>query len=158
MGNTVYAFATDGEYQAALSSVVNLEYDVLMNNNVNQYRSQSITVPANSSATRIVFETPVLSQMDSDVLCLDNISIMLPEQNGETLFIKSLDNYNSSAQPQQTIEEIQIKEKTTSVEIGDAPEKKESSNKVIVIVIVIVVLAVAGLVVFMIIRRHKKFY
>ena len=145
MGDSIYVFSTDSDYTAATSSVVSLTYDVLMNNNVSQYRTQSVTVPANSSSTRIVFETPVLTQMDSDVLCLDNITIMLPTQeDGKDLYIKNLDGYNASAKPQETIEALQVEEKKTStVEIADTPEKQEG-GKGFVVVIVIIVAVIAG--------------
>ena len=159
MENSIYVFATDENYNVSLSAnTQRLTYDVLMNDNVKQYRSQSIQVREKMAATRIVFETPVQQKMDSDVLCLDNINITLPAQDGVTQYVKSLDGYNASAKAQQTIEGIQIKEKTSSVDIGDAPEKQEGNNKVIVVIIVIVVVAIVGVVVFMIIRKKKQFY
>ena len=159
MENSVYVFATDENYNVTLSAnTQRLTYDVLMNDNVKQYRSQSIQVKEKMAATRIVFETPVQQNMDSDVLCLDNITITLPAQDGVTQYIKSLDGYNASAKAQETIEGIQIKEKTSSVDIGDAPEKKEGGNNIVVIIIVIVAVVVVGVVVFFIIKKKKQFY
>ncbi|MBR4554945.1 MAG: hypothetical protein IKO27_05060 [Ruminococcus sp.] len=160
MGSKIFAFATDDTYQKTLSNVLALEYDDLLDNNVSQYRNQSITVPANASATRIVFETPVMENMDSDVLCLDNICIMLPDgTDKKPCYIKNLDGYNANAEPQEMIEAIQIQEKSASrAEIADAPEKQGSSSTGVIIIIAIAVvgLGAAG-VVFYIIRK-KKFY
>ena len=160
MDSSVYAFATDENYAGANSSLVTLKYDVLMNNNVSQYRSESISVPANSASTRIVFETPVLDKMDSEAVCLDNISIMLPiEEEGKSLYIKSLDDYNAGAKPQETIEEIQIKEKKEStVEIADAKEKQEGGNGFIVVIIIIVVVIAGGVGAFFFIKKKKQYY
>lgn len=160
MGDSVYVYADDGDLSKNTSSAVALKYDALMNNNVTQYRAGSISVPYSSASTRIVFETPVLEAMESDIFCIDNITITLPTQeDGSTIYIKSLDGYNKSAVPQETIEALQVGEKKASTpEIGSAPEKQEGGNGFVVVIIIIVVVLAGGVGGFFFIKKKKKFY
>ncbi len=154
MGDTVYVFGTNEEYKGALTTVISLTYNDLDNDNVTQYRQQILPVSTTASATRIVFEVPALSVLDSEAVCLDNIYIQLPDGK----YIKNVDGFNENAQPQETIEGIQIKEKTETKDISTSEKKEESSNTVIFVVIGIVAAAVVGVVIFFIIRRKNKFY
>ena len=159
--NSVYCYGTDDTYTAVLTpKTLQLTYDVLTNDNVTQYRKQAISVRTEMACTRFVFELPVMEDMSSDVLCLDNISIKLPvkDESGNDLYIKALDGYNASAKAQEKIEEIQIKEKSSGVEVGDAPEKQEGGNGFVVVIIIIVVVGIAGAGIFFFIKKKKAFY
>ena len=158
--NNVLAFGTDEEYSASLTSQpVKLTYDVLLNDNVTQYRSESVGVPTSpqgGSVTKIVFEFPITQKLDSDVICLDNIFIQLPD--GEH-YIKNQDGYNPNAEKKETIEGIQIKEKVESKNISTSETKETSSSKKgVVIVIVIIAVLIAGVVVFFVIKHKTKYY
>ena len=159
--DSIYCFGTDENYNVVLSNVVQkLTFNNLTNDNVKQYRSQVLQIGSKTACSRIVFETPILSKLDSDVFCIDNISITLPEKNdnGDKLYIKSLDGYNASAKPQETIDEIEIKEKTSSVDVADAPEKQEGGHGIVIIIIVIVVVVAGGVVGFLFFKKKKQFY
>ena len=159
MGDSVYAYGTDETYDPAVS-VLTMKYDTVLNNNVTQYLPQALSIPAEAAVTRLIFEIPLLENTDCDILCLDNISIQLPD-SGDTkgLYIKNLDGYNAKATPQETITEIQIKEKKESTaEIGSTPEKQENSHGFIVVVIIIVAVAAGAVGGFFFIRKKKKYY
>lgn len=154
MGNSVYAFAANEEYSGALSTVETLTYNDLDNDNVTQYRQDIITVPLTASATRIVYEVPALSALDSDALCLDNIYIQLP--NGK--YIKNVDGYNPNAKQQETVEGIKIKEKSSTVDISKSETKEQGSNVGIFVAIGVIILVIVAIAVVFVIRRKKKFY
>ena len=159
MGDSVFAFGTDEGYTNNYG-VIQIKYDDLLDNNVTQYRLQMVSVPPNSSCTKLVFEIPVLDKIDSDVFTIDNIIINLPEtEDGKPLYIKSLDGYNANAQPQETIEALQIGEKKESrAEIGSTIEKQEGGNGFIVVIIIVVAVISAGVGGFFFFRKKKKFY
>ena len=159
MNDSIYAFGTDNTY-TPVYSLLTLKYDTVLNNNVTQYRTQCVSVPANSACTRIVFEVPLLKNTDADVLCLDNIGISLPiEQDGKALSIMPLDGYNANAQPQEIIDAIQIEEKKESTaEIGSTPEKQEGGHGFIVVIVIVVAVIAAGVGLFFFIKKKKKYY
>lgn len=159
--NSVYCFGTDDTYKVSLSNVTQkLTYNVLADNNVQQYKSQVLQINSKSACTRIVFETPVLEKLDSEVFCIDNIVITLPEKDGDgnKLYIKSLDGFNASAKPQEKINEIQIKEKDSSVDIADTPDKQEGGHGFIIVIIIVVVVLAAGAGGFLFFKKKKRFY
>ena len=159
MGDSVYAFGTDDTY-VPVFSMLQLKYDTVLNNNVTQYLPQAISIPAEAAVTRIVFEIPLLEKTDCDVLCLDNISIQLPDSgDSKGLYIKNLDGFNAKANPQETISEIQIKEKKESTaEIGSTPEKQEGGHGFIVAIVIIVIVAAGGVGTFFFIKKKKQYY
>ena len=165
MDNSIYCFGTDDTYNiniSASSSTSKLTYDAVVNNNVTQYSVRgNITIPVDSACTKIVFEIPVLHKLESDALCLDNITIALPEKDkdGKDLYIKNLDGYNPNAKPQEIINEIKILDKKeSSIDFGEAAETKEGNKTIVIVIIAVVAVVAGGLIGFMVLRRKKKFY
>lgn len=161
MDNSVYVFPVDGEYTHQLSMPIKLQYNDSDSDNVSQYRSQMVNVPGNVSATRIVFEIPITAKMDADIFYLDNISIQTPleDSDGNTLYVKNLDNYNANAKPRATIEGIKIKKQGNNISQTDSTSKEsKSSFNPVIIVVGVLIAGVIALVVVMIIKHKNKYY
>ncbi|MBR1764200.1 MAG: hypothetical protein IJ746_02290 [Ruminococcus sp.] len=158
MGNSIYVFGTNEEYEAPLSEVLRLEYDVVYNDNVTQYRDGFLAVSPTANATRIVFEVPALQKLDSDAVCLDNIYIIMPDGTSAG-YVKNLDGFNANAEAQETIEGIQIKQKADTADVSTSEAKDTSSSKKpVIIIIVVIAVIIVGLVVFFVIKHKTKYY
>lgn len=160
MESSVYAFPADDEYNHLANNPVKLTYDTILNDNVSQYRKQMVTVAADASATKIVFQTPVMQKVTSDIFYIDNISIVTPpEDNGADLYVKNLDGYNENAKPQEIIESVKIQQQgKTLSEADSSAEKSEGSFNPMIIVIVVLVVILGAIVVVVIIKHKNKFY
>ena len=160
MESSVYAFPADDEYNHLANNPVKLTYDTILNDNVSQYRKQMVTVAADASATKIVFQTPVMQKVTSDIFYIDNISIVTPlEDNGADLYVKNLDGYNENAKPQEIIESVKIQQQGKTLSEADSgAEKSEGSFNPMIIVIVVLVVILGAIVVVVIIKHKNKFY
>lgn len=159
MENSVYVYAVDGDYERVSDMATKLTYNVVDNDNVSQYRKLMLSIAQESGATRIIFETPVLKKIDSDILYLDNIGIMTSLKDGDkNLYVKNLDGFNKNAKPQEIINEIQIKEKGKEISVPDSPKEEKSSFNPIIIVIVILGGGIVALVVVLVMKHRNKFY
>lgn len=159
MENSVYVYAADSDYERVTDISTKLTYNVIDNDNVSQYRKLMLSVGQEVSATRIIFETPILKKLDSDIVYLDNIGIMTSLKDGDkNLYVKNLDGYNKNAKPQEIINEIQIKVKGKDVSVPDTPKEDKGGFSPIIIVIVILGAGLIALVVTVIIKQKNKFY
>ncbi len=160
MNDAVYAYPSDDDYNKLSESPTVLQYDSVMTDNVTQYRKSIVRVAEGVSATKIVFMTPVMGGISSDIFCLDNILIQTPWQdNGADLYVQNMDGYNSNAKPREIIEEIKINEKENTVKDESSKASDEKSGFSVMNIVVISLIGVAVVIVIIrIVAHRKKFY
>ena len=135
-----------------------MEKNTTLSDNVKQYRQALISVPTKGNSTKIIIEIPVAKAYSGEIMTIDNVDICLPGDKG---YIKNLDGYNENATPEETVEELQIKEERQEAESAQIATEKEKSSKskvivIVVIVIVGILLLAGGAVLF--IKFKAKFY
>ena len=158
LGNSIMAFAADDNYKDT-GGYSKAEKNETLSNNITQYRDVVLSIPKGGNSTKIIVEIPVQKAYSGEVLSLDNLDIALPDNVG---YIKNLDGYNQNATPKETVEELEIKEKTGN-DTGITPTEKDDTadkgtNVLVVVIVVIVGLAVAAGLVFLFIKLKTKFY
>ena len=160
MENSVYAFPANEEYGHLANNPIKLTYDTVVNDNVSQYRKQMVTVPDKSSATKIIFQTPILHKVTSDIFYIDNITIATPlSDNGADLYVKNLDGYNENAKPQEIIESVKIQQKGKTLSEADSSTSEAEGHFNPTIVIIIVLVAALVVIIAVVLVKHKnKFY
>ncbi|WP_124098299.1 hypothetical protein [Ruminococcus sp. Marseille-P6503] len=160
MESSVYAFPADEEYNHLANNPVKLTYDTVLNDNVSQYRKLMVTVAADASATKIVFQTPVMQKVTSDIFYIDNITVVTPlEDNGADLYVKNLDGYNENAKPQEIIESVKIQQQGKTLSQAESrDEESEGSFNPMIIVIAVLAAALVAIVILVVIKHKNKFY
>ena len=119
-----------------------------------------VTVPDKSSATKIIFQTPILQKVTSDIFYIDNITIATPlSDNGADLYVKNLDGYNENAKPQEIIESVKIQQKGKTLSEADSSTSEAEGHFNPTIVIIIVLVAALVVIIAVVLVKHKnKFY
>ena len=91
-----------------------------------------ITAPTITTATKFVFEIPVIKKMDkTDVLYIDNLVIDTPlQKNGVDLQVMNLDGYNKSAKAQEIVQGLKIQPKSNGLSSTSSSEAESSKGKI----------------------------
>ena len=160
LDSSVWVFSANEDNVRQVNSPTQLEINTLADNNISQYQTNGLlSVPADSSSTKIIFEIPTQGSIDAAVLYLDNITISLPDTVEDYGYVANVDSYNASAEPREGSDELKIS-KTTS--LGDTTSEVEKSSDgispAIIIVIIVIVLIVAAAVFFIIRKTKNRFY
>lgn len=160
-GKNVWVYAAGSDDKALSNMPVCLTANDTLDDNISQYRKGMIQIPEateeEGSATKVVFDIPVISPFKGDVLYLDNITIQVPV--GDSDYIMNLDNYNANAEPREIIDTLKTVKKGNTEGLEEKVEKTSEKTSPVIIVVIVVAVIVVGIAVFFVIKKlRNRFY
>lgn len=158
--NSVYAFGLNADGVMTSTNVKKINFDP--SSNVNGYEKQFVTLPTNSSTTKIVIKVPLSKAYEGDVIYFDNITLISSQKDSSdnAYQIKNLDTYNANAKVTNTGDVIKQNEKENTLDenIGDKTKDSDSGFNPIIIVIIALVAVVVVIIVVVIIKHKNRYY
>lgn len=158
--DSVYVYGVNADGEMTSSAIKKITFNPT--SNVNGYEKQFVTLPTNSSTTKIIIKVPVAKAYEGDVLYFDNITLISSQKDSSdnAYQIKTLDTYNANAKVTNTGDVIKQNEKENTFDesIGEPSDSEKSGFNPMVIVIVALVAAVVVIIVVVIIKHKNRYY
>lgn len=158
-GSAVWVYAATAEDVRMTSTPTQLTVSTALDNNVSQYQSAFLSIAPGQGTSKVIFEMPASSAIKGDVIYLDNITIVLPDDFGDNKYVKNVDGYNPNAEAKATVDELKVKK---TQDVGTATEKVEKTsdktNPVVYVIAVVVGIAVIVGVFFIVKKLRNRYY